>query len=290
MFDRENSDHPAEPHPFLLKCYAKATDGPSLERLLLKTIENFLKDEAKATRRGKLRRRLNNTLFAQNDRLVKGPGDSWRLREHDGEVWQGDLAELEWAAFRFRGVDVTRWNEAGPTPKDSASAILDVSVAVLEAAGGAVRTEDLARVLQSRFVMLDDPRETSMTDERLESLPDETTEAGSNWNDLREAGNPSAEEATVSVSTAGVDSNWVAVRAGELFATLSDCERALVPALHDPDAWVKVCGPGRARAATVAEALKQRLYAATRDDDDFEAVIAELLSLCTADTSSVDDE
>jgi hypothetical protein len=289
MFDRESSDHPGEPHPFLLKCFANATDGSSLERLLLKTIENFLKDEAKATRRGKLRRRLNNTLYDQDERLVEGPGDSWRLHEHAGKVWQGDLAELERAAFGIRGVEVSRWNEAGPTPKDSVSAILAVTVQVLEAAGGAVRTEDLARVLQSRFVMLDDPREVPTTDGRLETLPGEAAGADTNWDAPHETPRSSGETGAAQLKATEVDSNWVAVRAHELFATLTVCERALIPVLHDPAEWVKVCGPGRARAAAAAEALKQRLVAATRDDDNFEAVIAEILGLCIADTSSVND-
>ncbi|RVX41151.1 hypothetical protein EDD27_3621 [Nonomuraea polychroma] len=49
MFEREDRNNPGQGHKFLLNCYLRATDGPSLERLLLTTIENFLKDQAKST-------------------------------------------------------------------------------------------------------------------------------------------------------------------------------------------------------------------------------------------------
>jgi hypothetical protein len=50
MFARPAADSPDECHKFVLDCYARSTDGPSLERLLLAAIENFLK------RRGRVRR------------------------------------------------------------------------------------------------------------------------------------------------------------------------------------------------------------------------------------------
>jgi hypothetical protein len=57
MFERKG---PA----FVIECFVKATDEPSLERLLLAAVRNHLIDQAKGTDRGKLRRRLVTLLSA----------------------------------------------------------------------------------------------------------------------------------------------------------------------------------------------------------------------------------
>lgn len=104
MFARPNAGNPDEGHKFVLNCYARATDAPSLERLLLRAIENFLKDQARGTEHGKLRRRLTK-LLRHDERFSSYADDRWGLAGGAAQPWQGDLATLEWAAFAVRGVD-----------------------------------------------------------------------------------------------------------------------------------------------------------------------------------------
>jgi hypothetical protein len=136
FFARPDADNPDECHKFVLDCYARSTDVPSLERLLLAAIENFLKDEAKKTERGKLRRRLIG-LLRKDARFTECAGDRWGLAGGSREPWQGDLAALERAAFAVRGVELPSWNHAGPTPQATVSALPKTAAGVGAGDGGA---------------------------------------------------------------------------------------------------------------------------------------------------------
>ncbi|MEW9531720.1 hypothetical protein [Microbispora sp. NPDC049125] len=247
MFDREDRDNPGQGHKFLLNCYLRATGGPSLERLLLATIENFLKDQAKGTARGQLRRRLQ-TLFEADERFHPIAKDCWMLASGPPTRWQGDLATLERAAFGVRGVEITRWNHSGKTPRATTETLLTVVEAVLEAAQGAVYIEDLARVVQQRFRLLREPNFVPFEDQ----------------NDQPER----------------VDAVDVGVRARELFGLLSPEERRLVPILGQRSRWKEVLGTGRAQAAAIGEALIGQLRLATVDDADHDMVVMALVELC----------
>jgi hypothetical protein len=250
MFARQDSDNPGEGHKFVLDCYLRATDGPSLERLLLASIENFLKDQAKSTERGKLRRRLTG-LLQSDGRFAEAGSDRWTLTAGSTEPWQGDLDTLERAAFGVRGVDIVRWNRAGPTPKATVSALLTVTEAVLVNAGGGVRTEDLARVIQARFRLLRQPTLVSVEDESV-GLAD-------------------------SPETEGVD---VALRARQIFEGLTEPERQLLPSLAEPARWAAALGVGPALAEATGLALIETVRLATRDDADHAEIVLELLRLC----------
>jgi hypothetical protein len=250
MFAREDSDNPGEGHKFVLDCYLRATDGPSFERLLLTSIENFLKDQAKSTERGKLRRRLTR-LLQSDGRFAEAGADRWTLTGGLKEPWQGDLATLERAAFGVRGVDVVRWNRAGPTPKDTVLALLAVTEAVLVNAGSGVRTEDLARVLQARFRLLREPTLVSLDDESV-GLAD-------------------------SPETEGAD---VALRARQIFEGLSEPEQQLLPLLAEPARWAGALGVGPALAEVTGLALIETVRLTTIDDADHAEIVLELLRLC----------
>ncbi|MEV4081562.1 hypothetical protein ACGFJC_12970 [Nonomuraea fuscirosea] len=247
MFAREDRDDPGQGHKFLLDCYLRATDGPSLERLLLAAIENFLKDQAKGTSRGQLRRRLQ-TLFGGDERFQPVERDRWTLANGPVRTWQGDLDALERAAFSVRGVEITRWNHAGMTPRVTKDALLTVAEAVLESAEGAVRLEDLARVLQQRFRLLREPTLASFEDQL--DQPD---------------------------GPAMVD---VDVRARELYTLLSPQERRLVPLLGKRSQWKEVLGTGQTRAGAIGDALIEQLRLATVDDADHDRVVLALVELC----------
>lgn len=251
MFARPDKHNPDECHKFVLDCYVRSTDGPSLERLLLATIENYLKDEAKKTERGKLRRRLSR-LLAKEHGFIKCAGERWTLGGGSQEPWQGDLAALERAAFAVRGVDILSWNHAGPTPLATVSALVMVTESVLIEARGSVRTEDLARVLQTRFWLLREPYFISLDDVTtgLAEVPDS--------------------EGTRDVS----------LRAKQFFDGLIESERRLLPYLAEPLYWSAVLDVGRAVAEVTGQALIERVRLATVDDSAYEQVVVELVRLC----------
>jgi hypothetical protein len=254
MFARPDAGNPDEGHKFVLDCYARATDAPSLERLLLRAIENFLKDQARGTERGKLRRRLTG-LLQRDERFSSYADDRWGLAGGSAQPWQGDLATLERAAFAVRGVDITRLNRAGPTPQATVSALLTVTEAMLVEAEGSVRTGDLARVIQTRFWLLrEEPQFVSFDENAVVSVDD-----------------PDSGDATD-----------VALRARQVFDGLAEHERQLLPVLAQPQRWRAVSGLGPAVAKATGEALIEKVRLATVDDADRDDVVMELVRLCAS--------
>ncbi|HTC69106.1 MAG TPA: hypothetical protein VK662_06000 [Acidothermaceae bacterium] len=246
---------------FVLNCYLKATDERSFERLLLAAIRNYLIDCAKKTERGKLRRRLER-LLGEDPRFVRMPASQsgvprWALAGGPLVPWQGDVADLAAAASSVRGVAINRWNVSGPTPQATQDALLTVAHAILLHAEGAVRDEDLARVIEGRFALLAPPRFTSLDADEDPSDPPNPLSDGP--------------EAQVVSGSRGAD----------IWAALSQTERSLAPHLGKPDAELAlVLGVGPRRAAALAAALAEKLRLATTDDEEREDVVAELLRLC----------
>lgn len=253
---------PAAGRTFVVGCFLTATDDASFERLVLAAIENHLKDEAKKTERGKLRRRLE-TLLSADSRFVRGAGSggAWALSENAGAVWQGDRNDLVQAAFTVPGA-IERLNPAGPTPAATRATLLGVAHAVLSAAGGAVRDEDLARVFQERFVLLRPPIFT-------------TLESDGGWEPPSPADHPSDEQ------LAG-DATVASATALTLWASLSAVERALVPILGEPEATLATAAGVRPRqAAAIRAAVQEKLRLAVVESDDAGTLLADLLQLCT---------
>ncbi|MGH3680114.1 MAG: hypothetical protein ACRDT2_07665, partial [Natronosporangium sp.] len=246
---------------FVLNCYLKATNGASLARLVATAIDNLLKDRAKATERGKLRRRLEGMLG--NDRSFASSGSSgWSLAGHEDRTWQGDLAELERAAWAVRGVSITRWNTSGPTPGETKTALLTVVHAVLAAAAGSVRAEDLARVIQGRFGLL---RPASFV----------SLDADDGWS---EGGLlPASAEPHLDAQHA---------RVSELWSELTPLERRLLPLLGEPpESWAAELENGVETASAIAERLTEKLRVVTVDDADHDQIIRGLVDRCyDADT------
>ncbi|WP_179887583.1 hypothetical protein [Streptomyces sp. b94] len=135
---------------FVTNCFALAADDASLERLFLTSIKNFLIARLMGT----------DASF----RRIPGPPPPWALSEHpEGAVWQGNLDDLVAGAWRVRGVGITRWNQSGPIPAQTVRALMAIVTQVLRHARGAVREEDLAKVLESRFELLTPARFTPST-------------------------------------------------------------------------------------------------------------------------------
>lgn len=241
----------------VLGCLTKATDDGSLERLLLKAIRNFLIDEAKGTERGKLRRRLE-TLLGQDSRFARLEGHAWRLVNHPPHaVWQGDITTLHQVASGVRGVVLAKLPPSGPTPKASVRALVTVVHAVLVAADGAVRDEDLAHVLEARFALLNTPVTVALVaDDGFE--PSAPTEH--------------EPESIVMESQE---------RAEELWQTLAPLERSLLPHLTKPvEDVMAVAEVGQETAKSLRAALLEKVKRATADDTERESTLRMLLHLC----------
>jgi hypothetical protein len=254
---------------FVLTCFGKAHDQASLERLLLTSIRNYLIDEAKKTPRGKLRRRFAERLQADpRYRHEAGPPPCWALvSQPTGTTWQGDIDDLINAAWRVRGVAITRWNTSGPTPQATVTALMTVLDAVVGHAQGAVREEDLAKVLEARFELLASPEFVSLHGEEG-ALLDPTFQLA--------AGR-------------GADLGRVQARASEVWRTLTEDERALLPYLdqgededHDGRHAAQLLEIGPVQAEAILDGLYEKLRVALEHDKDQFELLGALLSL-TAD-------
>ncbi|WP_019482527.1 hypothetical protein [Arthrobacter sp. TB 23] len=262
------SKDPARGRVFVLACYVQATDQNSLERLILKSIRNFLIDQAKGTERGKLRRRLD-TLLTDDDRFVRPPDLkgiwAWALVHRAMNLWQGDLDELHQAAARVRGYQILSWNTAGQTPKHTVVALTAVSHGVIDHADGAVRDEDLAAVIERRFALLAPPV--------FIEVPD----------------GPFTVAATA-LLTAGDDPTadlGVRERAEQLWLTLTAEEQALLPILGQSlEARRAATGMGRAVTQALSEALAERLKLATVGDDDCEEIVLRMVEIAAENSES----
>lgn len=223
---------------FILGCFLKAIDDTSLEKLFFTSIRRFLIDEAKSTERGKLRRRFAKRLAEDSQfRAVSGASPRWALASHPpGAVWQGDLEDLIRAAWRVRGVWVTAWNHSGPTPRKTMDALMTVLLGVLETAGGAVREEELAKVLEARFELLASPQFTSLYADDgalIDGVADQRQ---------------------------GADLVAAESAADEIWSQMSPQERTLLPFLEENPADVAVLlGLGYQQISAIMEALREKL-------------------------------
>ena len=238
---------------FLIETLIAADDQGSAERYLLTTIENFLKDQAKATPHGKLRNRLD-TILGQDQRFEAEsvPVRGWRLAGETTEWWQGDVTDLERVAFAVRGVCIRSWNTSGPTPAAARTPLTTVAVAVLAAAGGTVRAEDLARVLLARFRFAIAPETAE------EFLTGDSAERHS-------------------LDGSGPESALTSITADELWMVLTPDQRAIVPYLTEPTAAVEALGIGRKEAKARIAQVMDIVRLATVDDPHAEQVVTALL-------------
>jgi hypothetical protein len=132
---------------------------------------------------------------------------------------------------------------------------MTVLVAILEAAGGAVREEDLAKVLETRFDLLAPPQFTPLyADEGILINP---------------------------IADSAKDADPVAAEtvAGEIWQAMSQQERRLLPHLDDePREVANLLGLGRQQAAAIVDALREKLrLALTSDGCDQGDIVAALL-------------
>lgn len=134
-------------------------DQGHLERRLLKTIHNFLIDEAKATPVGLMRNRVGTMLKNSSEFVrITGPSvaiDGWAMAGSQGAgglLWQADRAELDAAAAAVHVPPDIKFHHQGPPPKNSKIAMTEVIKAVFAAADGFYLPDQvLAQIIHKRF-------------------------------------------------------------------------------------------------------------------------------------------
>lgn len=242
---------------FLVETLTSVDNQGSAERYLLATVQNFAKDQAKATAHGKLRARLE-TLLGKDSRFeaITSPVRGWRLTDGPDRWWQGDLTVVHRTALQVRGVFIPSWNTAGPTPRLAREALTTVAEAVLTHASGIVRAEDLAQVLLERF--------------RHEIAP-ETVEVLF-LDDVDEQTARADEEPEHAL--AGID-------AERLWAGLTAEQRAIVPYLIAPEDAATALGIGTKEAAARRAQVIELVRLATVDDPRAETVVTSLLDIAS---------
>jgi hypothetical protein len=242
---------------FLLGALAGVDNQGSAERYLLAAVQNFQKDQAKATAHGKLRERLK-TVLGQDSRFaaVTQPDHGWRLSDGPDQWWQGDLVTLHCAALRVRGVFIPSWNTAGPTPRPAREALTTVAVAVLTEAGGTVRAEDLAQVLLERF--------------RHEIAPESAS--GMFLDDVDEQ---------VAQADQEPEHALAGISAEQMWARLTAEQRAIVPHLTTPEDAAVALGIGPREAAARRAQVIELVRLTTVDDPRAEAVVTALLDIAS---------
>lgn len=152
---------------------AKGDQG-HLERRLLKTIHNYLIDEAKATPVGLMRNRVGTMLKNNSDfERIAGPGiavDGWAVAGSLGAaglLWQADRAELDAAAAAVPVPPDIKFHHQGPPPRSTKNAMTEVIKAVFAAADGFYLADQvLAQVIHERFDEFLHPEERDATEFR----------------------------------------------------------------------------------------------------------------------------
>jgi len=245
---------------FVTMCWARAGNDGSLERLFLATIRNFLIDQAKGTGTGKLRRRLQRLVMKDvaftAGKLATGE-DAWWLTDSPAAPWFGDVADLERAAGRVLGVRVTALNPSGPTPVRTVTALMKVVSAVLEEAGGAVRAQDVTRIVEHRL--------------GLSTLPI-----------MRPLLLNDPVEQTAASGGAGADAESDVEAAAEaIWETLEDIERSaccnVLKSDRDLEAFL---GKGPDETAAIKQWLHAKMRLGCEDTVDVDAVVFRVVQMC----------
>lgn len=161
---------------FILSAALKSRDQHSFERLLQASVENWLKDQAKMTVVGRMRRRLV-TLLGGDSRFARAStfvgADAWTLADFDVAVWQGDEVDLFQRTRRSDDNGLTELNSAGKTSVKNVSVLVGYCHHVLSTALGAMRDQLMARFVVRRYE-LDEPFATELH-EATTDLPNQSS-------------------------------------------------------------------------------------------------------------------
>ncbi len=238
----------------ILALMACATED-QVERLAATAIRNILRDQAKSTELGKLRRRVEG-LLDDDARFVGHPGDRWGISGGPRSVGTQELEKLQFAARRVSGVAITLpLNAGGPTPANTVAALTTVAYAVIEAAEGTVSIQTLTAIVAERFSLLVTP--TSLYDEEGAAfvVPSER---------------PDSADAAVEL------------RLGyEVWLRLDEAERAAVRCLDNLADVQRVLRCGRREAIAVVDRIQRKIGEVATDPDAQRAVASGIVAIVT---------
>lgn len=162
----------------LRKLGMKATDEPSFERLLTRTIGNHLSDDARQTVKGRVGRSISHRLGIMGSvesRGGHGAGALWMIEGGDPVGLAPPLEELIASSFRLTGIIAAR-TVAEPQPGKplidpmSLEAVLNDA---LRLASCPLDHTTLLDIVVARFPAVVEDRELSLTDRSLAEAPSE---------------------------------------------------------------------------------------------------------------------
>ena len=157
---------------FIISLATMATDQDSFERLLRRTLHNWMIDLAKSTVSGRMRRRLA-TLLSDDPRFVRadhalGGVEGWALAGTENP-WQGDEEQLFNRGLALPAGTLTALNTAGRTSAANKRTIADFAEDLLRLAGGALRAQLIARIVISKFDLNEAPTYSGADPELMRS-------------------------------------------------------------------------------------------------------------------------
>jgi hypothetical protein len=234
-----------------------AVDDDSFRRILQRMVLNFLRDGGRRTEIGRLMLRLRDVL-ARSDEFVAEGGEGWRLEKQPATPTTVAPAVLAEAAATERHVDVPRWSASArrQAPAADAASLERLCRRVLEAAGGTVALDQLARAIAPRLGLIPAPLVQSA--------------------DHRDA-------VDVVAGPQHADAVLDSLRAAEIFAILNRRERLLLAWAGTPVRELRsVIGVGPSQAAELQARLRALLLAELQDDEGYEAVVFHLVDQAKA--------
>ncbi|WP_143536302.1 MULTISPECIES: hypothetical protein [unclassified Rhodococcus (in: high G+C Gram-positive bacteria)] len=253
--------------PLTVMLMTQATDQDSFDRLLRRSIRNWLIDQVRATAIGAIRRSLEKVLKEEDDFETIPAGEEgagrWRLVGLAGNApWGGDPAVLVAAAWNVSDVRVPKWSSGTRRPPiaDRAS-IVSILRAILMTADGSLETAQIVHVLARRFAAALDPVERPISDADSEEFRSEGL---------------SPEELVIATDSE-VDA---ASAAWAIFSTLSDDERSILPVVDNPAEVQKRLGLGRSQASQLASRCKAKIANLAGTGPEARQVALEVIWLC----------
>lgn len=249
----------AEGKSRMVALLVSATDQRSFERLLDRSVRNFLRDHARKTDVGKLVRRVNEVAATDETLEVAGTEPRrWCLKGGPSEPSAATAGALA-ASINGVAVVVPPWSsETRDAPVADRASILAMIHAMLKISDGSLSAPDIAHAVTTRL----DTRRTMPT----MSL-DEAMDLGFEPADV-----DLSPDAAVLARTAAV----------AVLYDLDDEERILVA---NPDATVRklseLLGVSKSQAAKLRIRVESRLAHAVSARDDAEAILKALDGLCS---------
>lgn len=162
----------------LARLVAEATDEASFERLLHKTVLNYLRQDARGSARGAVLEQLRHAL-KRVDGVVKTASGAWALEPHrDSLEFSGDPSVLVEAAYAVEDVKYGRWSsDTRRSPLAESESLRRVLRNVLTVAGAPIPESVFIDVAIARFPLAVEPAPIEFKDDQNSRSQPATAEA-----------------------------------------------------------------------------------------------------------------